>query len=75
MNHTRRPRQGPPLPLTPPAAVPRVCRSYINQEGVCYMCLTEKSYPKRCACRAPAPLHWLTSPTPRPLPLSRDQWP
>ena len=24
-------------------------RSYINQDGVCYMCLTEKSYPKRLA--------------------------
>merc|ERR1711865_560247 len=22
---------------------------YINQDGVCYMCLTEKSYPKRLA--------------------------
>ena len=34
--------------LTKPATAP-ACRSYINQEGVCYMCLTEKSYPKRCA--------------------------
>lgn len=25
---------------------------YINQDGVCYMCLTEKSYPKRCAAPA-----------------------
>ena len=25
---------------------------YINQDGVCYMCLTEKSYPKRCATAA-----------------------
>ena len=25
---------------------------YINQDGVCYMCLTEKSYPKRSAAPA-----------------------
>ena len=48
------------------------CRSYINQEGVCYMCLTEKSYPKRCApgsCTAALahPNHPAAS-----APLSRD---
>ena len=48
------------------------CRSYINQEGVCYMCLTEKSYPKRCApgsCTAALahPTHPAAS-----APLSRD---
>ena len=57
--------------LTKPATAP-ACRSYINQEGVCYMCLTEKSYPKRCApgsCTAALahPTHPAAS-----APLSRD---
>ena len=29
---------------------PLVCaRSYINQDGVCFLCLIDKAYPKRCA--------------------------
>ena len=57
--------------LAKPATAP-ACRSYINQEGVCYMCLTEKSYPKRCApgsCTAALahPAHPAAS-----APLSRD---